>query len=843
MVRLFPGYKKVLFKGLALFNFLFIIFVSFQGLYCQESKILSLSSAAELPSGLSRFARPGDILLSGPRLKILFSTSPKTIMTHSRYAGGDARGTIIGLAPPEGEVEGQVHLGSPTIRYQNKTFYVAYTDFKFPQKIERHPAQLQASADFISADGKKLAIKTTYAVYLDEGRVEISSVITNTGQQAWSGLGYSLLFDAMHSYYFSPFHYFYHRNLNFRLYQKKRHYLAWINLNPVPAAGSALPDRLAPGESFTVNYILLTDTQVNRLLEKVYNLLKVPVSPARIELPAESSGWKEIVISHILSGSTFYRAILDDSATSAEILLPEGLYRVRGHFYPAVVESLLAVEKGKENRARLRLPLSGQINVRLQDSQGQPVPGKVTFIGLQPTRTPYFRPENPVETGRSFESFKNSCFPPPEGLELTLPVGTYLVWASRGPEYSCDQRVIEVLADSPLDLTLRIDRIVEKPGLISLDPHLHTIHSDGTVNIDSRILALIAEGIEAAIATDHNIVTDYLPVLKKLGLEKEIAILSGTEVTVPDMIHFNLYPLEYREKEERKGAIEPVADKVGDLFVASRKKSPQGIIQVNHPRAGTLGYFNNYQLDLAEAANVKETFDFGFDLIEVLNGAAPLSSNAVALEDWLHLLNRGRYYPLVGSSDSHTIDGGEPGYARTYVFYDKPRNEPVDFQAILKALKGGKCFASTGPLIDFKINEATLGETASIKPGMVNIKIKVWGAPWMQVDEVRLIFNGHRRLVLPVKEKTGSIVKLEEALAIEIKEDAAVVAEVIGRRSLYPLLQQPSDSGQLRDAVLPYAITNPIFIDTDGNGRYDHPWPEKIEEVKATSRLGRIISR
>ena len=840
---LFPGCKKGISKGLALIFLLFFISISCSNLYSQESRTIILSSTAELPAGLSRFARPGDILLSGPGLKILFGTNPKIIMTHSRYAGGDARGTIIGLAPPEGEAEGQVHIGSPTIRYQNRTIYVPYTDFKFPQKIERHLAQLQSTANFVSPDGKKLAIKTTYAVYLDEGRVEISSVITNTGQQPWSGLSYSLLLDAMHSYYFSPFHNLYHQNLNFRLYQKKRHYLAWINLNPIPAAGSDLPDRLAPGESFTINYILLTDTQVNRLLEKVYARLKVPVSLARIELPSEGTGWKEILISHLLSGSTFFRAILDDSVTSTEILLPEGLYRVRGHFYPAVVETTLAVEKGKENRARLRLPLFGQINIRLQDSQGQPVPGKVTFIGLQPTRTPYFRPENPVETGSSFESFKNSCFPPPEGLELTLPVGTYLVWASRGPEYSCDQRVIEVLADSPLDLTLRIDRIVEKPGLISLDPHLHTINSDGTVNIGSRLLSLIAEGVEAAIATDHNIVTDYLPVLKRLGLEKEIAILPGTEVTVPDMIHFNLYPLEYREKEERKGTIEPVADKVGDLFVAARKKSPQAIIQVNHPRAGRLGYFNNYQLELTEAAYVNETFDFGFDLIEVLNGAAPLSSNAVALEDWLHLLNRGRYYPLVGSSDSHTIDGGEPGYARTYVFYDKPKTEPVDFAAILKALKDGKCFASTGPLIDLKINGVSLGETVSIKPGPVMIKLKIWSAPWIQVDEVRLILNGHRRLVLPVKEKIGSVVKLEEALAIEIKEDTAVVAEVIGKRSLYPLLQQPSDSGKLRDAVLPYAITNPIFIDTDGNGRYDHPWPEKIEETRATSHRGRVISR
>ncbi|MCX7972885.1 MAG: CehA/McbA family metallohydrolase [Candidatus Aminicenantes bacterium] len=822
---------------------LFSFFIIWPELLAQVDKPLILRASGEIPEGLSRLARAGDILLEGPALKILFGGSPKTIMTHSRYAGGDAKGTIIGIAPPEGEANGEVHIGSPTVRFENRTIYLPYTEFKYPQKIEPNRTALQALANYVLPDGKKLSVRTTYTVNLAEGKVEISSVVTNSGEQTWTELGYSLLFDAMHNYSFNPFHNIYHRNLNFRFYQKKRHFLAWINLNPVPAADSVLPDKLAPGQSFTVNYILLTDTQPWRLLEKIYAILKVPVFPAKISMPADGTRWKEIVITHILSGATFYRAIYSDEATSADILLPEGFYRVRGHFFPAVVETFLAVEKGKENRARLRLPLFGKISLRVQDSQGNYVPGKVSFIGLQPTRTPYFRPENPVETGRSFESFKNSCFPPAEGLDLTLPVGTYLITASRGPEYSIDQKVIEVIADAPLNLTFCLNRVVDKPGLISLDPHIHTIHSDGTVSISNRLISLIAEGVETAIATDHNIVTDYFQDLKRLGLEKEISILLGTEVTVQDMVHFNLYPLNYIEKDERKGAIEPTAEKVSELLAAARAKNPSALIQINHPRAGTLGYFNNYQLDLVSAAYVRETFDLGFDLIEVLNGALPLSSNSIALKDWLHLINRGYYYPLIGSSDSHTIDGGEPGYARTYVFYDKPKTEPIDFKAILSALKAGRAFTSTGPLIDFRINEATLGETLSIKPGPVNFKIKVWGAPWIEIDEVRLFFNGSTRLILPVKEKTKELIKIEENIVLEIKEDTAVVAEVIGKKSLFPILQQPSDSGELKDAALPYAITNPIFIDTNGNNHYDHPWPAKIEKVKAKPNRGRIISR
>ncbi len=810
----------------------------------EQNKPVFLQNQADLPLLLSRLVRPGDVLISGPRLKVIFGGTDRTIMTHANYAGGNAKGTIIGAAPPEAEAEGQVHAGVPVLRIQNRTYYALYSEVKFPPNLDKGPATVEASGTFTDGSGLKLNIQTTYTLNLNEGRVDITSTITNTGKVASTNLSYSLLFDALHSYNFSPFNESYHRQLNFRVYQKKSHCLAWLNLNPPARPGAPVPGRLAPGQSFRVNYILLADPKLDQLLERIYQYYKLPAYRSVFLLPSEYSGWKEVVITHVLSGSTFCRTILDGSTSFLEIPLPEDIYRVRAHLFPAVAEKTFAVEKTGATRVELRLPLMGKIKLRLQDSQGNPVPGKVSFIGLQPTRTPYFRPENPVETSRSFEGFKNSVFPPPEGLEVELPVGTYLASASHGPEWSLDQKVVEILADSPAEVVFSVDRVVEKPGLVSLDPHMHTFLSDGTVSIASRLRSLLAEGVEVAIATDHNVVTDYEPVLRRLGWENELTVLSGTEVTVPDMLHFNVYPLPYRENEERKGAIEPVAEKVGSLFAASRAKSPGVLLQVNHPRAGTLGYFNNYELDLLSAAKVNESFDLGFDLLEVMNGASPLSSNSFALEDWLHLLNRGYFYPLVGSSDSHTIDGGEPGYARTYVLYDRGEAGSVDPNALLEAVKKGKAFASTGPLVDLRVNDsATFGDSLSLKPGPVNFRLRVWGAPWLQVDEVRFILNGERRLVFPLQGKSSSVVKMDEAFSLQLEKDTACVVEVIGKKTLFPLLQQPSDSGLLRDAVLPYAITNPVFLDFDGNGKFDAPWPQKIEEVKPSASGGIIIRR
>ncbi|MBD3873341.1 MAG: hypothetical protein IFK91_10560, partial [Acidobacteria bacterium] len=51
--------------------------------------------------------------------------------------------------------------------------------------------------------------------------------------------------------------------------------------------------------------------------------------------------------------------------------------------------------------------------------------------------------------------------------------------------------------------------------------------------------------------------------------------------------------------------------------------------------------------------------------------------------------------------------------------------------------------------------------------------------------------------------------------------------------SLYPVVQVRTWSGLQADAVTPYALTNPVFIDVDGNGRFDPPLPRTIQLLPA----------
>jgi len=87
--------------------------------------------------------------------------------------------------------------------------------------------------------------------------------------------------------------------------------------------------------------------------------------------------------------------------------------------------------------------------------------------------------------------------------------------------------------------------------------------------------------------------------------------------------------------------------------------------------------------------------------------------------------------------------------------------------------------------------------------------------------------------VLPVEAAPGSVRRLVRDLRLELAEDAFIVVEVMGTGSLYPVVQQRSRSGLQADAVTPYALTNPVFVDVDGNGRFDPPLPRTIQLLPA----------
>jgi len=799
-------------------------------LYAEEISVKIIENPEELAETFCSIGREGDILVSDGKATALIGGSSRPQHDILNYPAGNTTGSVISFSPTGKKLQSTLAVGTPRIVLREKRKYIRYHSVERVKEIEEDGVVCFRAAALLEGNqGERAEITTLYRFVPGTGKIDITSSIKNTGQMEIQGFDYSLHCDALHEYSFNPFDREKHPNPQLEVYQKKGHYLGVVDFNAPKEKDELQPGKLLAGQSFNAPYILITREHCNDLLREVYALYQITPRKAMIHIENQEGRMIELIIRDAFSSFILYRAFLENPL-STEVLLPEGYYSVQANFFPAVCEESLKVATDGENKCVLVDPAKGKVKVRILNSSKQYIPGKVTFIGLGPTRSPYFMPENPVESGREWEKMKNSCFPGGGGKEVLLPIGTYLLSASRGPEYTRNMKIVEVLEGEAQDLIFIIDKVLETEGLISLDPHVHTLHSDGSVGIAERIRSLVAEGVEVAVASDHNLLISFAPKLKELGLNEVLVVLVGNEITTSRMIHYNTYPLVYSEAEDFNGAIDPFSEEVTALFNRSRRKDPGAVLQVNHPRDRTLGYFNNYHLDPENASSAQVGFDTSFDVLEVMNGPSYYSSNYQAIADWLHLLNRGYYFPIVASSDSHSIDEEVPGYSRTYVYYSGPKGEGLDDSSLIHSIKKGRSFISNGPVVEFTARGTYLpGDTLTAPEGKLEIQVKVQSAPWISVDEVRIIINGERKIAFKADSSDKEPIKFAEKISLKLNEDSYVIAEVLGKKSLFPVIQATARAGLLEKAVLPYALTNPIFVDVDGNGKFDPPWPEKIK--------------
>jgi len=138
---------------------------------------------------------------------------------------------------------------------------------------------------------------------------------------------------------------------------------------------------------------------------------------------------------------------------------------------------------------------------------------------------------------------------------------------------------------------------------------------------------------------------------------------------------------------------------------------------------------------------------------------------------------------------------------------------------VVRAIKGHHAFFTTGPIVDFHVNKAGIGDLAAAHGGKATAEIAVRAAPWISVSRVILYVGGHevKRWNVP---KSDQVMRFEESYVIESDHDTYAVVRVEGDGSLAPVV-----GGGTAATVHPFALTNPIFIDLNGNGQCDPQQP------------------
>ena len=389
--------------------------------------------------------------------------------------------------------------------------------------------------------------------------------------------------------------------------------------------------------------------------------------------------------------------------------------------------------------------------------------------------------------------------------ERAIPPGRYRVTVTRGTEYTQAQKDIVVAEDQSASVEVELARVVDTSGWISADLHVHAAPSpDAPAPLPDRVAALAAAGVEVAVATDHNAVTDYGPVIRERGLGAWLTSIVGDEVTTRGVLmgHFNVFPLQ-------RGA-EPIAfDRVtpAALVAAARSAAPPGprIVQVNHPRMGSIGYLDLLRFDSRDVAGWRDRSplgELGFDAIEVFNGDhyASIAEVERVMSDWYAMLDAGVRMTATGNSDSHRITYHEAGVPRNFVRVDDDAPAHFDEARFIEAVRAGRVVVSSGPFVKLEVSGHGVGDDAP--PGDDEVHVIVDAPDWIDVSRVDVLVRGQ---VLRTWSSgfQGPTRRLDATFRSTLRAGDWVIAVVRGER---PMEYLP------RAGAKPFAFTNPVWI-------------------------------
>jgi hypothetical protein len=675
------------------------------------------------------------------------------------------------------------------------------------------------------------------------------------------------------------------------------------------------PDQLGPGEQFQfTSYFVIGKGDVGSVLDSIYQIRQqptgtfggtvvdkqtsAPVAHANVMiLDAKGHPIDQIetddgggFLGHLAPGTYSYQAMSDDRLTTA----PQSI----------------TIAAGDQLGAQIQMDPPATIAVFAIDELGRQAPVKIQLLG-------HFDPSKVGTDPRTFlyslqlgERMRPTAFDTTNAfienawwtnngqLSAAVRPGTYDLVVTRGPEYEVSTQTVTLAAGAFTAAQVQLQRSFATDGWVAGDFHIHSAPStDSGLPITQRVTSCAAEGLEVAVATDHNFITDYAPVIADSGLDPWLLGIPGMELTTFEMGHFNGYPLKVDPGSTRGGEFVWAGQPPQKLFDQLRNDLAldpgHGVVQVNHPRQAVLGYFAQFFVDSATAEPYTptgllgvfapygdefkpENFSYDFDAIEVITGRRiedvhtfvapdplppgpfpdpqPVPGQIVVgadgrpsypgtVETWFTMLDRGHVATAMGTSDSHHLLGDEPGYARTMLYVGAGKDTPGGFsrQDVVDAIHAHRTVATNAPFIEMTIGTGMIGDTIKAGPA-IDVTIRVHAPSWAPVNRLRLYSNSAIVADQPIPAPGTSF---STVIHLDLAQDAWVVAEVTGSSNMFPVLSPtefpPLDATVIIQALSigldlsslpitaslkppsthissPYAITNPIWVDIDGNG-------------------------
>ncbi len=405
---------------------------------------------------------------------------------------------------------------------------------------------------------------------------------------------------------------------------------------------------------------------------------------------------------------------------------------------------------------------------------------------------------------------------------LQLPPGDYRLQAGRGFEWSLAGRDLSLRSGAREQVALQLRREVPTAGWVAADSHIHTrtFSGHGDALVAERLLTIAGEGIELAIATDHNHHADFAPEARETGLDAHFTPVIGNEVTTKHG-HFNAFPVA-----AGAAVVDAREPDWARLLPAIRATPGVQVVTLNHPRDVHSGFvpLGGVQFNPRTGKHRQEAA-LDIDALEVVTSAAMQSDVHLLFRDWFALLNRGHRIAAVGSSDSHDVDRFILGQGRTYVAMDDADPAALALDQAWRSYREGRLLVSLGLLAQIRVNgRYGVGDLAPAGGPTVQVEASVFGPSWVLADHVALYVNGQlwREQALQDPHCAGEKARVVwEIPRPEHDVHLVVIATGPGVRGAFweiPRPYQPADRDWVPRVL---GATNPVWLDADGDGAFE----------------------
>lgn len=454
----------------------------------------------------------------------------------------------------------------------------------------------------------------------------------------------------------------------------------------------------------------------------------------------------------------------------------------------------VTIANGTPATQDIALPASGTLEVSVVDQDANPVPARITVVGIDPS------PEVVTPLASSGGVFRDTNDTKPFGIvraaytdatgnvSIEVEPGSYQLIVSRGTEYSIDSSPLTITGGATTVVAASIAHVIDTTGFISSDFHVHGIASaDSHVSQTDRVMQFAGEGVDNVIMTDHHVHTDLLPRIAALGFSSFITSMIGEEITTWDSGHYNAYPMTIDASRPSGGSTDwgvaaPAGedfaslgsyiadpDEVFALATAGPNSTAATTMQINHIDS----HFVPLQIDtsavppsaaLDAAGRVRFRMDpaggelfFPFPALEVWNGDNRTQQSNF-LNDrigiWMNLLNQGIITTALGDTDTHKFTNLESAGARSWTA--SPTDDPaaMDPADVAAAVDDGLLIAGQGVFVTTRaIDNDTPSNVADLTLSGANgitlvdpaagfdLEVTVQAPNWVDFDTVEIYAN------------------------------------------------------------------------------------------------------